>query len=146
VCARYHRAAVFVLTTTLAGCGTLRKARECSLLIGTINESVQRLEGLELSDSRDIATVVKEARQLSSGYEELSHRVGAIRLKHREVRAAAADYQALAARAAGELSAVGQAVERLDTEAARAAKGRVAELERDEGALMARINALCGAK
>jgi hypothetical protein len=132
-----------VVALAFPACGNFRRGRDCKQFIETINARVKQIQDQPLSDNTDIATVVKEARQLALSYEQLAASVGALELKSSDVRAGAESYRGLAARAAGVLRDVALAVERMDSRTAQQKRIEFTGMEREERQLVQRIETLC---
>lgn len=132
------------LALSLSGCAKFRKARDCKALVTTINRAAVRLRADRPTENADLPAVVKDARDLAQGYQNLADQLSALHVRSPELEPAARDYAAMAGRAAMATREIATALERMDAPAAERHRALFNRVSKQEDQLVDRIDAVCG--
>jgi len=128
----------------LLGCGRLE--RECRGVSATANAFIAESERQRPRADATPEEAAKAELSTAARYEKLAADLAALKVESSELSPEVARYRQLAEHSAASLRAVAAALARSDFEVARRNRVDLARAARGEGPLVARINAVCGAK
>jgi hypothetical protein len=126
-----------------AGCRAGQRA-ECDLLVDTANQRLEAISKHDPSQASDAEQAARTLDELARRYDELGQSVGALTLSTPELAKRARAYQKVAASAAASTRVLAGAVRQHDLVAQRAAEEDLARVIKEQQALVAEVNALCG--
>ncbi|HEY3233388.1 MAG TPA: hypothetical protein VGJ84_01645 [Polyangiaceae bacterium] len=132
-----------LLVPGLTGCTKFKQLKECNQFIRVVNASKQELDAQPRAKNPDVATVVKETRDLSVRFEKLAAKVTALDVTAPKLKPHVDKYQAVAEQAAATLRDVASAVEKMDAKAAKEKQREFDQAAKTEDQLVEAINAVC---
>jgi chromosome segregation ATPase len=133
---------VLVIASAALGCNTFKKVEQCNALIDKINAAQQAAQQL---DSAGEAST-EELKKLAGILEQLSKDIQGMQLENGQLRQHANEYQKMVVEMAAASRKLIAAVDAEDAAKASSAKAQMDAVSAQEDALVARINAFCGAQ
>lgn len=136
-------AALWVSVVMLAGCGMIKKKKECGAFVEKVNAAVSEIE--VASKATDGKNAVASMKKLGDLYDQLSKDIGAIGVTTDDLKKQTTEYQEMCTKAAKAARQVAEAIETSDPAKAESAQKEFDGIVKQEETLVSKINTYCQA-